>query len=282
MDSSGAWLSGWLAGVQAARHHEQVDRRSVELGVELAAQNSTFAASSCCMTYALKALDLSHHNAGPGGGDIDFEAIVNYQYASIRGVILKATQGVRYADPTFANRRSAAKVAGMLVGAYAFNTGDAVANQVDFFFQVVNPDDKMLCALDFEDYSASPMSLSDAIAYLELADQRLGRPFWLYSGNRIKALIADAGNDERVFLAQHPFWLAEYGPKPVMTDVNNNPLPWAAPTLWQFSGDGVNNPGFVIPGVSAYDSMRLDMNGFNGDDHAFSAAWPGTAAVAIA
>ena len=34
-------------------------------------------------------------------------------------------------------------------GAYCFNTGEPVADQVDEFFKVADPDDQTLMALDF-------------------------------------------------------------------------------------------------------------------------------------
>lgn len=221
---------------------------------------------------SLKVLDLSHHNLGPHGGPIDFAAIAAF---GVRGVILKATQGVRMADPTFSDRRKAALDAGLLVGAYDFNTGDPVKDQVDFFMATVQPDAATLCALDFEDNKASEMTLDQAQEYLELGDAALGRPFWIYSGNRVKDLIVDADDAARDFFAQHPFWLCEYGPHAKMIDRNGHPLPWGQWSLWQFSGDGVNAQGILVPGIIASQAGRVDMNTFNGTDDELAAAWAG-------
>jgi hypothetical protein len=47
-------------------------------------------------------------------------------------------------------------------------------------------------ALDLEDYRASQMTLAQAVQFLQRGDEKLGRPLWIYSGNRIKELIVNA------------------------------------------------------------------------------------------
>lgn len=220
-----------------------------------------------------KAIDISHHNEGLGPGPrpwpiSDFQPIAK---SGIKAVALKGTQGVQMGDSTFAARRDAARAAGLLVGAYDFNTGDPAQQQVDFFFDFVKPDDQMMCALDFEDNSGSPMSLDLAREYLEIADARLGRKFWLYSGNRIKKYIADADDETRAFFASHPLWGCEYGPRWKNVDVNDKPLPWAGPTLWQFSGDGISNQGIIVPGI--LNGGTVDMNTYTMSDTDFAEAW---------
>ena len=56
----------------------------------------------------------------------DFSAL---KAAGVVGVIHKCTQGAHYADPLYAARRKLATDAGLLWGAYAFNTGESVAAQ---------------------------------------------------------------------------------------------------------------------------------------------------------
>jgi hypothetical protein len=62
--------------------------------------------------------------------------------------------------------------------------------------------------LDFEDNRASQMTLSQAVQFLQLGDEKLERPLWIYSGNRIKELISKA---VRSTFAKREFWLCEYG-----------------------------------------------------------------------
>jgi len=108
------------------------------------------------MTETLKVLDLSHHNDGPNGGPIDFAAIAAF---GILGVILKSSQGTAMVDRTYADRRSAALSAGLLVGAYHFATGDDVDQQVAHFLKTAAPDNNMLMALDHEPNNGNQLDL---------------------------------------------------------------------------------------------------------------------------
>lgn len=218
----------------------------------------------------VKVLDLSHHNLGPNRGAIDFAAIADF---GVRGVILKGTQGATYGDPVCHDRLAAAASAGLLTGAYDFNTGDPIKQQVDFFFDFVKPTDQMVCALDFEDNAASNMSLDQAREYLELADARLGRNFWFYSGNRFKHLSCDADDETLAFFGKHKLWLCQYGPRMKMVNDNGDPLPWDKATLWQFSGDGVNAQGIRVPGIYFPDAGKIDMNAYAGSDEDLAAEW---------
>ena len=71
-------------------------------------------------------VDLSHWEA-----QVDF---VQAKTAGIAAVILKATQGTGFLDPTFASRAVAAHAAGLLLGAYHFfDTSDPRRKQVIFW-----------------------------------------------------------------------------------------------------------------------------------------------------
>lgn len=193
----------------------------------------------------------------------------------IWGIIHKATQGIGYDDPQYMHRTLAARSVGLLVGAYHFNTGDTVNGQLNHFFDAALPDENTLMALDFEDNRASQMTLSEAVEFLQLGDERLGRPLWLYSGNRIKELIVDQSKEVRQTFAKRPFWLCEYGLQAKMADANGKPLPWAKPTLWQFTGDGIGPQPHSISGVI---TRGIDLNSFDGSIADLTAAWTGRTA----
>jgi GH25 family lysozyme M1 (1,4-beta-N-acetylmuramidase) len=171
--------------------------------------------------------------------------------AGIVGVIHKAVQGARIDDHLYAVRRLAAKTAGLMWGAYCFNTGEPVSAQVDEFFRVADPDDQTLMCLDFEDNPHSQMSLQQAIDFLGLVDQKLGRKCWIYSGNRIKDLL---GSKVNTFLGSHPLWLAQYGPRAV---VQNS---WSRYNLWQYSEHGQlpGTDGYLDLNVADPDQIKLD------------------------
>lgn len=213
------------------------------------------------MTISLKVLDLSHHNAGIHGGDIDFAAIAAF---GIKGVILKSSQGTTNVDRTYAARFAAARAAGLLVGAYHFADASPPDDQVDHFLQAASPDINTLMALDYEPNAGNQMSLQGARNFLHLIEASLGRKAVLYSGNLIKEQLGDGAD---AYLGQHRLWLAHYNDHPKW------PKAWGAPWLHQFSGDGVNNHGIVVPGVLASDASKLDMNSFPGTDDELTAQW---------
>jgi len=174
----------------------------------------------------------------------DFAAI---KAAGILGVIHKATQGAGYADPLYASRRKLATDAGLLWGAYSFNTGEDVKAQVGQFISHADPEDQTLICLDFEDNPHSQMSLSQARQWLELMDEELGRKAVIYSGNRIKDLL---GNTVDSFFGSHRLWLAQYGP------VARVQPSWNKQWLWQYSENG------RLPGTDG----ALDFNIYAGSD----------------
>jgi lysozyme len=199
----------------------------------------------------------------------DFQALAS---SGIWGMIHKATQGAGVTDHMYGVRTQVARIAGLETGAYHFNTSDPIPSQVEHFFDAAQPDAKTLMALDFEDNRASQMSLSQAVQFLQLADEKLGRPLWLYSGNRIKELIVNASDEVRTTFAKRRFWLCEYGPVARMTDVNGHALPWDKWTLWQATGDGIGQQPHALPGIV---TRGIDINWFAGSRDELAAAWPG-------
>src|ERR1039458_2884337 len=159
-------------------------------------------------------VDISHYQSFASGG------LAQLKSAGFEGVIHKADQGTQSTDATYQQRRANIIAAELLLGAYHFNNGDDVATQVAHFFKVATPDANTLMALDFEDNRAGNMSLPQALEFLKRGDDLLGRPLWIYSGNRMKDLISGnkqlgvlpATDDQRDFLAIHPLWGCEYGP----------------------------------------------------------------------
>lgn len=181
----------------------------------------------------------------------DFAAL---KAAGILGVIHKCTQGARYADPLYLTRRLAAEKAGLLWGAYTFNTGEDVAAQVAQFISHAEPDERTLMALDFEDNPHSQMSIGQARQFLAQGDEKLGRKLVLYSGNRVKDLL---GGQTDTFLGSHRLWLAQYGPK---AKVQGS---WRTQWLWQFSEAG------KLPGTDG----AVDLNFYAGSASDLATEW---------
>ena len=215
------------------------------------------------MDVNLKVIDISHHNVGPNGGAIDFEAIAAY---GIRGVIHKASQGVGMADRMYDVRRKAALDAGLLWGAYHFATGDDADAQVRQFLRAAEPDDNTLMALDHEPYNGNELDLEGAQAFLESLRDQLGRKPIIYSGNLIKEQTA-RNPSLNGFFGQFRYWLCQYGPKAIVPAAWRETGAW----LWQFSGDGVANRGLSVPGLK--NGSTIDMNSFAGSDEELAAQW---------
>ena len=200
------------------------------------------------------------------------DSVSSFQKAydfGIRGVIHKATQGTNVTDHTYASRRRAATDAGLMWGAYHFNSGAPVADQVKHFLDVAEPDANTLMALDLEDNPGSNMTLAQARELMETLDAKLGRPCVLYSGNRIKELIAHADAETHAFFGKHKFWLCQYGPHAKLLDVNGHPLPWANYWIWQYTGDGIGMKPHAVPGIQ----NNMDINHYDGTDDQLKAEW---------
>lgn len=212
------------------------------------------------MPIALKVLDISHHNTGPHGDAIDFAAIAAY---GIKGIIHKSSQGLGNVDATYVRRRSDALAAGLLWGAYHFADASDPVRQVQHFIDAAAPDDTTLMALDYEPNGGNTMSLASARIFLNAIESQLGRKAVLYSGNLIKEQLPRPDS----YFGSHRLWLAHYNDNPKW------PPSWSAPWLHQFSGDGVNNHGFSIPGVDPGQAKKLDMDSYNGNDDTLQQEW---------
>lgn len=200
-------------------------------------------------------IDTSHHN----GTRVDFDRA--RADGNILGVIQKATQGRTFIDPTFRSNRRKINNAGLFFGAYHFGTGSDGVAQAEFFLDVVQPDDRTLLVLDFEDNPTGPsMSLEEARAFVTHVNAVTGRFPGFYSGHTIKRLL---GTNHDPVLSQCWLWLAQYGPTPVV------PPAWNTWTMWQYT-DGAHGPQpHSVPGVGA----SCDREQFNGTQAQLERIW---------
>lgn len=197
-------------------------------------------------------IDTSHWDR-----DVDFEAVAQ---SGVLGVIQKATQGQLDVDPTYATNRVKATQAGLLWGAYHFGTGDDGVRQAEHFLSVVDDPDNVLLALDFEQNPTGPsMDLEQARAFVTHIEAQTGRYPGLYGGSYLKSLIG-AGSDP--VLAQCWFWIAQYGPTPVV------PPNWPTWTFWQYTDGAYGPQPHTVPGIG-----RSDRSFFNGPEEQFRKLW---------
>jgi lysozyme len=199
-------------------------------------------------------MDLSHHNS-----TVDLQAAKG---DGILGVIQKATQDLTFRDPTYAQHHQQANDAGLLWGAYHFGTGSDGVSQAEYFLNFVQPAPGDLLVLDFENNLQGPtMTLEEARAFVTHINQVTGRWPGLYGGSLLKQLL---GTSSDPVLANCWFWLAQYGPTPVV------PVNWATWTMWQYT-DGAQGPDpHQVAGIG-----RCDRDKFSGDAAGLAAFWQG-------
>ena len=198
-------------------------------------------------------MDLSHHNSDP-----DFSTAKHD--GGILGVIHKATQGLTYTDPTYADHRTSAVAADLLWGAYHFGTGSDGVHQAEHFLEIVQPSTDTLLVLDFEANPQGPsMTLEEARAFVTHVCEITGRWPGLYSGHYIKELLGTATDP---ILANCWLWLSQYGPTAVV------PVNWPTWTLWQYTDGGLGPQPHVVPGIE-----RCDRDKFNGSITALHKLW---------
>ncbi|MEO6323037.1 MAG: glycoside hydrolase family 25 protein [Thermoanaerobaculia bacterium] len=197
-------------------------------------------------------VDLSHHNGSVNLGKAASAGIV--------GVIHKATQGTSYQDPLYATNRTKAKSASLLWGAYHFGTSADGVTQAEHFLQAVNPGSSDLLVLDFEeDHQGPSMPLEEARAFVTHVKETTGRWPGLYSGHYVKTLL---GSNSDPVLGSCWFWLAQYGPTPVV------PAAWKTWSLWQYTDGGLGLGPYDVPGIG-----RCDRDKFNGSLQDLNTLW---------
>lgn len=194
-------------------------------------------------------VDLSHHNPEP-----DWKAL---KAGGIVGVIMKATEGTSYVDPTFADRRMRAEAAGLIVSSYHFFHGNR--DEMEHYLETVVPRAGERLCIDHE-AEASLAELEDAVKFLR--DTVPDCQITIYSGHLIKDQL---GSKTSPVLAENTsLWIAHY------TSAASPTWPkqvWPTWSLWQFTDKA------TVKGISA----PVDGNRFNGST-ANAVKWLGPAA----
>lgn len=189
--------------------------------------------------------DLSHYNTS-----VDLAAMKS---GGIAAVILKASEGTTFTDPTFASRAAAASAAGLLVGAYHFySPGVDPTAQASYFLGIARAAGVSVLAVDFEPSTAGTDEANAAIMCLALHDAT-GRWPLLYTGRW------DVSPANKIF-SEMPLWIAAW------TTAATPALPpgFSSWQLWQF--ESVLN---AVPGVVGACSRSR----FNGDLAGLQAWW---------
>jgi GH25 family lysozyme M1 (1,4-beta-N-acetylmuramidase) len=210
-------------------------------------------------------IDLSHFN------DVrDFAAV---RKSGVVAIFHKLGQGETSTDQRFVAHRRQALEAGLLFGAYWFIDAGPQAPAVDKFLSIANLDEfpRTELALDWESDRGRTASLSQALEFMQLVEQKTGRRMVLYSGNTaIEALNRHNGHHVNPDFAKYRLWIPRYGHRPVLHPT------WSQWWLWQDSATG------AIPGIHGH----IDTNVFHADEATLRAEWavppPPAAAPAVA
>ncbi|MDQ0471750.1 glycoside hydrolase family 25 protein [Labrys wisconsinensis] len=201
--------------------------------------------------------DISHHQ-----DHVDFVEARQ----TLRGLILKATQGVGKTDSVYADRRPMARAAGLLVGSYHFGERAPGRDQAKFYLDQAKPRDDELMALDFETWALNgvpqpPMTLDEAREFVTYIHANTGRWPGLYGGAYLKEQLGRKTED---VLSNCWLWLSQYGPRPVWPK-----QVWKTWTFWQYTGDGKGPQPRDVPGIG----KNVDRDKFIGSSAELEAFW---------
>jgi len=209
-------------------------------------------------------IDLSHNN------DVDPIDFGSLQRAGVAGILLKASEGAGFRDPTFKQRVAGARQAGLLTGAYHFGTAEDVTAQLNNFSGAVTAaglDFTMIvAALDVEPNPSGPaysLSVAQAESWVSAFRQGFRATPLVYGGPGY--LGAQGGAVGNPNLAACPLWTARYPGEP---SVRPDPVAgWQDWTLWQFS----TGSGDCFAG--SFGGLISDRSIFRGTPAQLSALW---------
>lgn len=194
------------------------------------------------------------------GDTVDIPLLTNN---GVQGVMMKATQGVNYIDPTFKDRMATARANGLLVGSYHFGTGEDPIVQAHHWLETAKPQAGDVLEFDWEDNpNGASMTYEQACAFVREVFQKIGRFPLLYGSNYLSEKIPSSGDS---ILFSCPLSLASYTAKPKI------PRGWKNYTLWQFTGDG---QGPFSPHTFPGAANPLDVCQFDGTIAELRAGWP--------
>src|SRR2546430_9661004 len=200
-------------------------------------------------------IDVSSHDHAYG--PIGWPAVAA---SGVRFAYVKATEGLSYTNPYFASDNSAAKAAGLLVGAYVFARPDLgnPVGQADYFFDrsLWTADSQTL--IPFVDiewpygalhlgpcYNLTEAQLSAWLhAFIERIQARVGRPPMIYTN--ANWWNPCTGNDAS--FSGYPLDIAGYSSTPPAL-----PAGWSTFAIWQYDAGNNNIAG------------NYDKDVFNGD-----------------
>lgn len=185
-------------------------------------------------TVRMTGIDVSSHQAGLDVAGVPCDVVV-----------VKATEGVGFADPGWQARADAALAAGKCLGLYHFtwNSANSVEEETSTFLEAVRPYvGRAVLILDWED----PDGVADtawALAWLTRVREATGVTPMIY----MSASYVAAYDWDTVSSWGYPLWVAgptAGAPTTLATpDCPWDVAPWGAPLAWQYTASG-RVPGY--------------------------------------
>lgn len=167
-------------------------------------------------------------------------------------IIIKATQGTGYINPSFMKQADATLKAGKVLGLYHYANGSGANSEVDFFLQAVRPYiGKAFLCLDWEHIpngGANPQFSNPSYAkdFMDQVRKRTGLTMFIYGS---KESCFNAFNWNEVKRAGYPCWGAQYPNYDPIHGYKSNP--WQSTRQWGAWGR--------YPSIFQYTSvLRLD------------------------
>ncbi len=169
------------------------------------------------------------------GIDMDHNIVIpdwnKLKNAAVDFVFIKATQGLSFVDPTFADRWNQLKTSGFVRGAYHMGVSGDPKGQADRFLKIVNPVRGDLLVLDWEPgVSGRDMTLDEAIQFVSEIHDKVGRYPIIYGGTMLRDVTSHAKEDQLKRIVSCDLWYARYS-----SNVPTAPKPWQDWTFWQMS-----------------------------------------------
>jgi GH25 family lysozyme M1 (1,4-beta-N-acetylmuramidase) len=162
-----------------------------------------------------------------------------------RFALIKATEGEGYADPTFNDDWSGAKLSGLLRGAYCFfHPKQDPKKQADFFLSAVkaqNDNGELPPIIDLEvnDGLTRDKIIPKVKAWLDEVEQAVGRKPMIYSGvSFLETNLSELGGGPPAWAKDYPFWLSWYPTQYVDGMAPLMPRGWFTWNFWQYTESG--------------------------------------------
>ena len=172
-------------------------------------------------------------------------------------IIIKATQGTGYINPTFEAQADATLKAGKVLGLYHYANGSGVTGEVNYFLQAINKYiGKAFLCLDWENIpnggaNAQFANPAYAKSFMDEVRKRTGLTMFIYGS---KESCFNALDWSAVKAAGYPCWGAQYANYNTVNGYNQDP--WQSSRPWGAWGTKVS--------IFQYTSS-LRLSGYDGN-----------------